>query len=54
MALNPDEYRKMKTLEDLSLGEAVEFSRHGHVRPLETETLQDLGSTAICRAGSIS
>ena len=30
MALNPNEYRKMDTLEDLSLGEAVEFSRDTH------------------------
>jgi hypothetical protein len=30
MALNPDENRKMDTLEDLSLGEAVELSRDTH------------------------
>ena len=30
MALNPDEQRKMTTLEDLSRGEAVEFSRDTH------------------------
>ena len=43
MALNPDEPRKMNTFEDLSLGEAVEFPRHRHVRPQATEKLQDLG-----------
>src|SRR5207302_568390 len=43
MALNPDEYRKTITFEDLSLGEPFEFSRHEHIRPLATETLQDLG-----------
>ena len=43
MALNPDEYRKTITFEDVSLGEPFEFSRTGHVRPLATETLQDLG-----------
>jgi SAM-dependent methyltransferase len=43
MALNPDEYRKMTALEDLSLGETVELSRPKHVRPPATETLQDLG-----------
>jgi hypothetical protein len=30
MALNRDEYRRMTTFEDLSLGEAVEFSRDTH------------------------
>jgi SAM-dependent methyltransferase len=42
MALNPDEYRKTIAFEDVSLGEPVEFSRPGPVRPLATETLQDL------------
>ena len=43
MALNPDEHRKINTFEGLSLGEAIEFPRHRHVRPETTETLQDLG-----------
>ena len=43
MALNPDEYRKTIAFEDVSLGEPFEFSRPGPVRPLATETLQDLG-----------
>ena len=42
MALKPDEYRKRIALEDLSPGEPVEFSRPGHVRPVATETSQDL------------
>jgi len=42
MALNPDEYPKTIAIEDLSLGEPLEFSRPGPVRPLATETLQDL------------
>ena len=43
MALNPDEYRKTIAVEDVSLGEPFEVSRTGPVRPLATETLQDLG-----------
>ena len=43
MALNPDEHRKTIAFEDVSLGEPFEFSRTGPVRPLATETLQDLG-----------
>ena len=42
MALNPDGYPKTIAIEDLSLGESLEFSRPGPVRPLATETLQDL------------
>jgi SAM-dependent methyltransferase len=42
MALNPDEYRKGITLEDLSPGGPVEFSRSAFVRPLATDTSKDL------------
>jgi SAM-dependent methyltransferase len=42
MALNPDEHRKRITLEDVSPGKPVEFSRHEDFRPLGTETSQDI------------
>jgi len=42
MALDPDKHRKRIGVEDFSPDEPVEFSRLGHVRPLATETYQDL------------
>ena len=42
MALNPDEYEKGIIVEDLSASQPLEFTRRGYVRPLATQTSQDL------------
>ena len=53
MALDPDEYRQKNTFEDFSPGEPVEFSRLGPVRPLATETSQDLEKQYQRRFGAV-
>ena len=42
MALNPDPYIRKIAAEDVSSNEPVEFSRSEYIRPLATETAQDL------------